>query len=122
MLYVVVSAKGLDLREHQSNKVKGTAPLGLMPIDFISYGVQDIKFWRVFSCIVVRSLSWQMRSATCHAFFCDSAHSGRKMALALGAAFNEYAKKLKANGKSHNFQVELRPPDELVDEIAECEA
>lgn len=44
------------------------------------------------------------------------------MALALGAAFNEYAKKLKANGKSHNFQVELRPPDELIDEIAECEA
>ncbi|CAG5117180.1 unnamed protein product [Candidula unifasciata] len=122
LLYVVVSEKGLELREHQSNKEKGTAPLGLMPIDFISYGVQDIKYWKVFTCIVVRSLSWQMRSATCHAFFCDSPHSGRKMALSLGAAFNVYAKKLKADGKSHNFQVELRPPDEIVDEISECDA
>ncbi|XP_005110590.1 uncharacterized protein LOC101853979 [Aplysia californica] len=123
LLYVVVSPKGLDLREHKRNKVESAAPLGLMPIDFISYGVQDIKFWRVFTCIVVRELSARTRAATCHAFLCDSAHNGRKMALALGAAFNLYSKKLKSAGKVHNFQIELRPPDELADAVdAECDA
>ncbi|XP_059167439.1 uncharacterized protein LOC131949608 [Physella acuta] len=123
LLYVVVSPKGLDLREHKSNKVQGSAPLGLMPIDFISYGVQDIKYWRVFTCIVVRELSSRSRSATCHAFLCDSSHNGRKMALSLGAAFNMYSKQLRVDGKPHNFQIELRPPDELADTLnAECEA
>ncbi|KAH9524415.1 hypothetical protein Btru_054473 [Bulinus truncatus] len=117
LVYVVVSANGLDVREHKSNKMPGVAPLGLMPIDFISYGVQDIKYWRVFTCIVVRVLSSRSRSATCHAFLCDSAHSCRKLALSLGASFSLYAKHLKADGKSHNFQIELRPPDELADKL-----
>ena len=98
------------------------APLGVMPIDFISYGVQDIKYWRVFTCIVVRELSARSRTATCHAFLCDSSHNGRKMALALGAAFNVYSSKLKSAGKMHNFQVELRPPDQLADAVdGECD-
>lgn len=118
----MISHKGLDLRDHQRNKIKDVAPLGVMPIDFISYGVQDIKYWRVFTCIVVRTLSWQSRSATCHAFLCDSGQTGRKMALSLGLAFSTYAKKLKSDGKSHNFQVELRPPDELADGLSECDA
>lgn len=115
LLYVVVSPKGLDLREHKSNKVPGVAPVGLLSIDFISYGVQDIKYWRVFTCIVVSELASRSRtrSATCHAFLCDSSHNGRKMALALGAAFKMYSRQLKSEGKLHNFQIELRPPDEL---------
>ncbi|BFZ22290.1 hypothetical protein BsWGS_25328 [Bradybaena similaris] len=121
LLYVIISPKGLDLREHRSNKVKGTAPLGLIPISFISYGVQDIKYWRVFTCIIIKAISWQTRSATCHAFLCDSSHNGRKMALSLGAAFNQYSKKLEADGASSNFKVELRPPDELADGMQECD-
>ncbi|GFS21343.1 Ldlrap1-b protein [Elysia marginata] len=119
LLYVVISPKGIDLREHKQNKIKDIAPLGVMPIDFISYGVQDIKFWRVFTCIVVQNMSSQSRSRTavCHAFLCDSAHNGRKMALSLGAAFGIYSKKLQASGVENNFRVELRPPDELADEI-----
>ncbi|KAI8767529.1 CAunnamed protein product [Biomphalaria glabrata] len=117
LVYVVISAKGIDVREHTSNTVKGVAPMGLIPIDFISYGVQDIKYWRVFTCIVVRELSSRSRVATCHAFLCDSAHSCRKLAVSLGAAFSIYAKQLSADGKSHNFQVELRPPDELADKL-----
>ncbi|CAG5133015.1 unnamed protein product [Candidula unifasciata] len=122
LIYVIISPKGLDLREHQSNKVKGTAPLGVIPINFISYGVQDIKYWKIFTCIVIKALSWQSKSATCHAFLCDSPHSGRKMALALGAAFNIYSKKLATDGAGSNFQVELRPPDELADEMQEYDA
>ncbi|CAL1545696.1 unnamed protein product [Lymnaea stagnalis] len=119
LLYVVVSPKGIDLREHKSNKVAGVAPVGLLPIDFISYGVQDIKYWRVFTCIIVSELASRSRtrSATCHAFLCDSAHNGRKMALSLGAAFNMYSRQLKSEGKLHNFQIELRPPDELADAL-----
>ncbi|RUS83487.1 hypothetical protein EGW08_008737, partial [Elysia chlorotica] len=119
LLYVVMSPKGIDLREHKRNKIKDSAPLGMMPIDFISYGVQDIKFWRVFTCIVVQNMSSQSRTRTavCHAFLCDSAHNGRKMALSLGAAFGIYSKKLEASGRENNFRVELRPPDELADEI-----
>ena len=119
LLYVVISPKGIDLREHKRNKIKDAAPLGMMPIDFISYGVQDIKFWRVFTCIVVQNMSSQSRTRTavCHAFLCDSAHSGRKMALSLGAAFGVYSKNLEAAGRDNNFRVELRPPDEIADEI-----
>ncbi|GFN94733.1 hypothetical protein PoB_002123900 [Plakobranchus ocellatus] len=119
LLYVVISPKGIDLREHKRNKIKDVAPIGMFPVDFISYGVQDIKFWRVFTCIVVENMSSQSRTRTanCHAFLCDSAYNGRKMALSLGAAFGIYSKKLQASGLENNFRVELRPPDEIADEI-----
>ena len=124
LVYVVVSPKGLDVREHKLNKQKEGVPVGLVPIDFISYGVQDIKYWRVFTFIVVRELSSRSKVTECHAYLCDSSLNARKMALSLGASFKIYSRSLKKDGKLHNFQVELRPPDELAEALTEedCDA
>ncbi|PVD37257.1 hypothetical protein C0Q70_04254 [Pomacea canaliculata] len=115
LVYVIVSPKGLDIREHKQNRQKQGLSAGLIPIDFISYGVQDIKFWRVFTFIVVREMSFRAKATECHAYLCDTSLNARKMALSLGASFKVYSKSLKTEGKSHNFQVELRPPDELAE-------
>lgn len=117
LCYVVFSSKGIDVRDHPSNKVKGELPLGLHSIDFISYGVQDMKYWRVFTFIAVNELGVRKKKSECHAFIADSSQNARKMALALGACFSVYKKKLASEGKAHNFQVELRPPDELAGEL-----
>ncbi|XP_067687360.1 uncharacterized protein [Haliotis asinina] len=114
LVYLVFTPKGIDIREHKLNKVKGVE-YGMVPIDFISYGVQDIKYWRVFTFIVVKELSSRSKVTECHAYLCDSSLNARKMALALGACFKLYSRRLSTEGKSHNFQVELRPPDELAD-------
>ena len=119
LVYVVVSPKGLDVREHKLNKQKEGVPVGIVPIDFISYGVQDIKYWRVFTFIVVRELSSRSKLTECHAYLCDSSLNARKMALSLGASFKIYSRSLKKDGKLHNFQVELRPPDELAEALTE---
>lgn len=117
LCYVVFSSKGIDMREHPSNKMKEGIPFGLHPIDFISYGVQDMKYWRVFTFIVVNELGYKKKKTECHAFIADSTQNARKMALALAACFSVYKKKLRAEGKHHNFQVELRPPDELAGDL-----
>lgn len=117
LCYMVFSSKGIDIRPHKANKVPHGIEHCLYPIDFISYGVQDMKYWRVFSFIVVNELSSRQKKMECHAFLADSTQSARKMALALGGCFQVYKKKLNAQGKFHNFQVELRPPDELANDL-----
>ena len=117
LCYIVFSSKGIDIRPHPANKVTGELEYSLHPIDFISYGVQDMKYWRVFTFIVVKELSYKKRKTECHAFLADSTENARKMALALGACFTVYKRKLASEGKHHNFQVELRPPDELADDF-----
>lgn len=123
LTYVVISGRGIDIREHKSNTVKDKVTYGLIPIDFISYGVQDLKYWKVFTFIVVNQLSSRARDTECHAYLCDSAPNCRRMALSLGASFNVHKQKLASQGKAHNFQVELRPPDELAQDFEkDCEA
>ncbi|XP_062603336.1 uncharacterized protein LOC134265116 [Saccostrea cucullata] len=117
LTYVVISGRGIDIREHKANTVKDKVNYGLIPIDFISYGVQDLKYWKVFTFIVVNQLSSRTKEMECHAYMCDSTANCRRMALALGVSFNVYKNKLATEGKAHNFQVELRPPDELADEF-----
>ena len=117
LCYMVFSSKGIDIRPHKANRVPHGVESCLYPIDFISYGVQDMKYWRVFCFIVVNELSSRQKKMELHAFLSDSTQNARKMALALGGCFQVYKKKLNAQGKFHNFQVELRPPDELANEL-----
>ena len=117
LCYMVFSSKGIDIRPHKANRVRNGVESCLHPIDFISYGVQDMKYWRVFCFIVVNELSSRQKKMELHAFLTDSTQTARKMALALGGCFQVYKKKLNAQGKFHNFQVELRPPDELATEL-----
>ena len=117
LCYMIFSSKGIDIRPHKGNKVTQGVDWCMYPIDFISYGVQDMKYWKVFCFIVVNELSSRQKKMECHAVLADSTQSARKMALALGACFQVYKKKLNAQGKFHNFQVELRPPDELANDL-----
>lgn len=117
LCYVIFSSKGIDIKEHPANRVKDTMTFGLHPIDFISYGVQDMKYWRVFSFIVVKELGYKKKKTECHAFIADSTQNARKMALALSACFTVYQKQLSAEGKTNNFQVELRTPEELAGDL-----
>lgn len=123
LVYVVISSKGIEIREHASTKVKDVGNLGLVPIDFVSYGVQDMNYWKVFTFIVVKELSSRTKTTECHAVLCDSNITARKMALSLAAAFRVYKKTLNKEGKSNNFSVELRTPGELVEAYTEeCDA
>ncbi|XP_033728369.1 uncharacterized protein LOC117317625 [Pecten maximus] len=123
LTYIVISSKGIEIREHAASRVKDVGNVGLVPIDFISYGVQDIKFWKIFTFIVVSELSSRAKTTECHAVLCDSDVTARKMALSLAASFHVYKKKLSKEGKPNNFKVELRLPDELAEAFEEeCEA
>lgn len=115
LLYLIVSTKGLHIREHCMNNIKDVEyPANNIPLEVISYGVQDIKYWRVFTFILVKELSSRGKVAECHAFLCDSPISARKLTISLGAAFKLHMKKLKTEGKDKTqFLVELRTPEEL---------
>ena len=95
-----------------------------MPIEFISYGVQDAKFTRVFTCIVVKEMSWKGKKMECHAYLCDSSLSARKMALSVAVAFKAYTKVVEGNS-SFRFKLDLEKQNKIKEEptaVSECEA
>lgn len=115
LLILHVSPKGIHVREHKANKSSNKPARGLVPIEFISYGVQDIKYTRVFSFILVREISSRNKQLECHSYVCDSTITARKLALSMSLAFKEYASSLK--GKPYRFQVDLRPTKELEEDL-----
>ncbi len=50
-IFIVIS--GIQIAMHKENKGPNLEE-GLIPVEFVSYGVQDIQFTRVFSFIVVK--------------------------------------------------------------------
>lgn len=107
LMQLHVSIRGIHVSEHKSNTVK-SVPIdsGLVPIEFISFGVQDINYSRIFTFIIVREMSSRARKLECHAYMCESSVTARKLALSMALAFEQYAKTLE--GKPHKFQVALR--------------
>ena len=117
LMQLHISSRGIHVTEHKQNMVK-SVPIdsGLIPIDFISYGVQDIHLTRIFTFIVVREMSSKTRKLECHAYLCDSSVTCRKLALSVAMSFQLYAKTLQ--GKPHKFQVDLRPRAEIGHDLA----
>lgn len=113
LAHMTISNKGIDIAEHPKNKRTDLEP-NHVPIEFISYGVQDAKFHRIFALIVVKEMSSKVKKTECHAYVCDSPISARRMALSLALGFKEYKKNL--NGKHHNFHVQLKDKDEEKEE------
>ena len=111
-----VSRRGLYLAPHPRNRAADFSPC-LVPIEFISYGVQDNVYSRVFAFIVVKEMSSEEKVLECHAYVCDSAVTSRRLALSLALAFQEFAEKIK--GKNYRFQVDLRNRKQLNDELLE---
>lgn len=127
LLELRVSKSGIRIREHKANKsLNYNFDAGLVPIEFLSYGVQDTRFTRVFTFIVVREMSSRSKKMECHAYICDSSISARKLALSISLAFKQYSSSVK--DKSNVFQVNLDKSKEAEDEAdlakqnKDCEA
>lgn len=117
LVNIKVSTEGLKATLHVHNK--SSRPLsdsGLLPLQFISYAVQDPRYTRIFVFILVREMSSRERKTECHAYLCSTDVFARKMALAMALTFREFGKKLE--GKPHRFQVDLRNTDELETELS----
>lgn len=117
LVNVKISAEGVKATLHPHNR--SNRPLsdsGLLPLQFISYAVQDPRLSRLFAFILVREMSSRKRKTECHVYLCASDVLARKMALSMAMAFDVYHKALK--GKPHKFQVDLRSTDEIENELS----
>lgn len=95
---LTVSPEGVSIDAHNAAR-KGTKGAWL-PIDTISYGVQDLVYTRVFSLIVVQDCS-ELKANTsipfvCHAFVCDSRQIARNLTYTLANAFQQYSARVRA--------------------------
>lgn len=119
LVNVKISAEGLKatLHVHSRASSRRLPDAGLLPLQFISYAVQDPRYTRLFVFILVREMSSRERKTECHAYLCASDVVARQMALAMALAFGEFSKRLE--GKPHRFQVDLRDTEELETELSE---
>ena len=107
----LISERGIYIVQKQSTKPnKGFEKIyrsGLVPIGNISYGVQDNKYGKIFSCIVVRERDGKTL-CECYAFLNAKAELARKMALSLTLAFKEYGKllQIKESNIRHTIKLE----------------
>lgn len=100
LVILEVYYEGLAMRPHKKNKIKSYKHV-LVPIQFISYGVQDTEYPRVFCFIMVSEMSSQTKSMEVHAYACDSNKSARQLAACLAIAFQAYSERL--NGGTFPF-------------------
>lgn len=103
----LISDKGINVvqREAKKNECK---PLksGLLPINNISYAVQDNIFGKVFSCIIVREKENKVISE-CYSFLCSKNEIARRMALSITLAFKEYAKLIQSKESKIHDKIRL---------------
>ncbi|KAJ1519438.1 hypothetical protein ONE63_004730 [Megalurothrips usitatus] len=104
----------------------------LLPIDCISYGVQDLVYTRVFCCVLVSRPDAAGPPFRCHAFVCESRAQARALTYALAAAFQEYSRAVKrrqaggggatTTAPATNRVVDLRTPEDIAAEmLSQCQ-
>lgn len=76
-----------------------------IPTQFISYVTQDSDYQNVFSCLIVRELSYTKRKVECHSFLCDSEVEAKRLGKTFKKIFEVYGSKVK--GEFH-FKVDLQ--------------
>ncbi|XP_052123981.1 uncharacterized protein LOC113204176 isoform X1 [Frankliniella occidentalis] len=94
----------------------------LLPIDCISYGVQDLVYTRVFCCVLVSRPDAPGPPFKCHAFVCESRAQARALTYALAAAFQEYSRSVKQRQAAPAAPaaprvVDLRTPEDIAAEM-----
>lgn len=92
----------------------------LLPIDCISYGVQDLVYTRVFCCVLVSRSDAPGPPFRCHAFVCESRAAARALTYALAAAFQEYSRAVKLKNAAPTPAarvVDLRTPEDIAAEM-----
>ena len=105
----LISEQGIYMVQKQNTKSKALEKIyrsGLVPIGNISYGVQDNKYGKIFSCIVVRERD-SKTLCECYAFLNSKAEYARRMALSLTLAFKEYGKLLQIKESKIRHSIEL---------------
>jgi len=126
-LQLTVSEKGVTISEMPQN-VNKEFENGLIPVDVISYGVQDVIYTRVFAMVVVRDAHGSSNTIRqgdghpfqCHAFVCDSRMNARRLTYALASTFRVYSQSIKQKGGGpikKKFAIDLRSPDEIKAEM-----
>ena len=81
---------------------------GLIPIQNISYGVQDVRFTRVVAFVVVGEDPRQNKThCDCFVYLCDSKLTARKIAYALARAFKEYGRRIQGAAGGAALSVDL---------------
>lgn len=92
----------------------------LLPIDCISYGVQDLVYTRVFCCVLVSRPDAPGPPFRCYAFVCESRAAARALTYALASAFQEYSRTVKerqAVPRHAPRTVDLRTPEDIAAEM-----
>ncbi|CAG0890330.1 unnamed protein product [Cyprideis torosa] len=128
-----VDRDGIKIRDALGADGKGNGPgkvLRSIPIESISYGVQDIVYTRVFSIILVTSTNFRPEEHPfrCIAYACETKQVARMLTFALATAFQvcstqgAFSEEAKRTGrKPKRFAIDLRSPEELqVDEETEA--
>ncbi|KAF6023447.1 hypothetical protein EB796_018240 [Bugula neritina] len=98
--------EGLAMRPHSKNKIKCFRPVQI-PIQFISYGLQDKEYSRIFCFIMVKEMSSQSKSMECHVYACDSSRSARRLAACLALAFQSYTEHLKEGKFRFSINIDM---------------
>lgn len=110
LVILEVYYQGLAMRPHKKNRIHSFQQV-LVPIQYISYGVQDNEYPRIFCFIMVSEMSSQKKSMEVHAYACDSDKSARQLAACLAIAFQTYSERL--NGGVFPFAAHISmDPDE----------
>lgn len=104
--------QGLSMRPHSKNRVKTFRPVQI-PIQFISYGLQDTVYPRIFCFIMVKQMSSQVKDMEVHAYACDTAKSSRNLAACLALAFQAYSEKLEGGPFKFAMDIQMNEEDEV---------
>lgn len=116
LVQLTVWGKGIQATLHPKTTCRDFEP-HIMPVEFISYAVQDTKYYKIVAFINVTELTPKAQKVECHAYVCDSATTARKLTLSVAKAFQVYSEKL--GGERFEFKVDLRTPDEIKREKTE---
>lgn len=104
-----ITTDGISYVDITNKKVK-SEPISYIA-STISYCVQDIKYTRVFSIIVVtEDVNNDSSLFKCHSFLCESSNQAKKITCALSVALQYCGEKMK--GLKKKVIVELCPTKE----------
>jgi hypothetical protein len=110
LVQLTVWGKGIQATLHPKTTSRDFEP-HIMPVEYISYAVQDTKYYKIVAFINVTELTPKTQKVECHAYVCDSAVTARRLTLSVAKAFQIYAGNL--DGNKFEFKVDLRTPDEI---------
>jgi hypothetical protein len=124
-LEICVNTHGLTLihrnspprtkHHHSRNHSPERHQHGLIPLENISYGMHDMKYSKIASCIVLRQLKNEHKNVSetiteCYAFLFQSKDHAHRFALSLAEAFNLQNQPTRPSRPHHDDKREGRSP------------